>query len=226
MIAGELSGWKNTVWVFWGNRTYSHNCHDTAYTVASFLLIIFGSAAVAFFYYFPFKLMGLMVLVGINSACILLPISYANQSPYIIWVGVLIGALGLTNHWQFGLGAFGYHFESYFFLAYLIGGVLAIYRRVWNAVIWKALDKITLDYYNQHGLDFDTQTKLISDYKTAYSQLAKRFCELIKGNSHKDFTREQAEQIQTWLNNHTLASFDKAMQAITKRFNKFNNKIL
>ncbi len=214
VIENQLSGWKWYIWATWGNRTYSHNCHDTAYTASSFFLIIFGSAAVAFFYYFPFKLMGFMALVGINSTCILWPIGYANQSPFIIWVNVLIGALGLVNQWQFGLGAFGYHFEKYFFWAYLIGGLLAFYRRVWNAVIWKALDKITLDYYNQHSLDFDTQTKLISDYKTAYSQLAHRFCELIKGNSHKDFTREQAQQIQIWLNNRSLASFDKAMQSI------------
>ncbi|EDP45869.1 hypothetical protein [Rickettsiella grylli] len=214
VLAGKLSGWKNTIWVFWGNRAYVHNSNESGQNFISVFFIICFLATIAFFHYFPFKLMGLMVLIGFSGTFILWPIGYANQSPFIIWVNVLIGALGLVNQWQFGLGTFGYHFEKYFFWAYLIGGLLAVYRRFWNAVIWKALDKITLDYYNQHGLDFDIQTKLITDYQTAYNQLAKRFCELIKGNSHKYFTREQAQKIQNWINNRSLASFDKAMQSI------------
>lgn len=216
VIENQLSGWKWYIWATWGNRSYTRNYHEMGYTVVYVFLIILGAAAIAFFYYFPFKLIGLMVLVATNGVCILWPIGYANQSPFIMWGNSLIGALGLTNHWQFGLGAFGYHFENYFFLAYLIGGVLAVYRRFWNYVIWKALDKITLVYYQQHNLDFDTQTKLINDYKTAYNALCHRFCELIKdnANAHKDFTLAQAQQIQIWLNNRSLASFDKAMRAI------------
>lgn len=220
VILKHLSGWKNFIWSCWGNRTYLHNSHDMACSGMSFFLIIFSLASIAFFYYFPLKFIGLMALIGINSACALLPIKYANQSPVIIWIPMIVGMFGLANDWQFGFGAFGYHFETYFFWAFLIGGSLAVYRRCWNKLIWKALDKITLNYYAEHNLDLDTQTKIINNYELAYNTICQSLCQLIQQNSVIHFTSEQTQQIQTWLNNRTLISFEKAVNTIDQKLNK------
>lgn len=224
VIENQLVGWRWYVWAMWGNRTYAHNNHDTACNAMFFFLVLFSALAIAFFCYFPFIYLGFMVLLGINGGYILLSIQYANQSPVIIWIPVIVGVLGLSTHWQFGLGAFGYHFENYFFWAFLLGGIVAIYRRFWNAVIWKVLDKITFEYYRQHDLDFDTKTQLISDYQMAYTELCHRFCELIKSNSPKKLTPKQAQQIQIWLNNRSLHSFEQAMDLIDQHLTQSNNK--
>lgn len=186
VILKHLSGWKNFIRSCGGNRSYPHNSHDIVCSASCFLLIIFNVVSIAFFYYFPFKFIRLLFLADGDAACIMLPIKYANQYTIIICIPFIVGVFSLINHWQFSFGAFGYYFESYFFQAFLIGGLLAFYRRCWNKLTWKGLDKIILDYYTEHNLDLDTQTKIIN----------------------------------TWLNNRTFISFEKAVNTIEQKLNK------
>lgn len=145
----KLTGWDDAIWFFFGKRTYARNRKDSS-ALATYLFCLFltGCASV-FFKYFPLKYLGVMFLVAANIVSIFWPTRYANESPYVIWVNVILGAIGLLTHLQFGLTVFHFHLEYYLFWIYFVGGSLAVWRRAWNYLIWKQLERITRMYSSE-----------------------------------------------------------------------------
>lgn len=140
----KLKGWDGFIWHCVGNRKYHQNTNQTGHLFAQTLAILLVIGSILFFKYFPFKFIGLLLILAMTVVAVHWPIKYANESPYLVWVNVIIGAVGLLSHQHFGLTVFHFHLEQYLFWIYLIGGLLAIYRRFWNYVIWKKLDNMVL----------------------------------------------------------------------------------
>ncbi len=145
----KLPGWDDAIWFFFGKRTYWRNRRDSGTFAAHLFCLFLTACAITFFEYFPFKYLGIMFLIGANVVAVFWPIRYANESPYVIWVNVIMGTVGLLTHVQFGLTIFHFHLEYYLFWIYLVGGLLAVWRRAWNDVIWKQLERIASKYSSE-----------------------------------------------------------------------------
>lgn len=142
----KLKWFDEIVWLSFGKRAYARNANERGYLFGQIFFLIFVVGSIAFFEYLPFKIFGFVFMAAVNAAAIFMPIKYANKSPYLIWANVILGAIGLLTHWHFGLTIF--HLEQYLFEIYLIGGLLAVYRRFWNHTIWKKLNKIDSSYFS------------------------------------------------------------------------------
>lgn len=142
----KLKGLDDLIWFSFGERTYARNANLRGRLFAQTFFFTFVIASIVFFEYLPFKIFGFMFMMAASAVAIIMPIKYANESPYMIWINVILGSLGLLTSWHFGLQFFGFHLEKYFFWIYFLGGLLAVYRRFWNHLIWKKLDAVIVLY--------------------------------------------------------------------------------
>ena len=139
--SNQITGWQMPIWIFWGNRPYARNLSSDSAAIPtyifSFMLATVGWIA---FYFIPFKLFGVMLAAGITLPVLLWPIAHANQSRWVMWLPIIIGALGLYTHWQWHFSLFGYSFAKQFFMLFLASGTMALYRRFLNGFILRVLD--------------------------------------------------------------------------------------
>ena len=129
------------VWDVFGRRRYGRNINDPDEIIRGFVALFFVVLATLFFKYFPFHISAAIVFVPVLLLAMFRPVHTANKTPWVGLINILIGLVGLLTHWQFGLTLFSYHVEFVLFWGFLVGGVLSVYRRAWNALIWTWLDK-------------------------------------------------------------------------------------
>jgi hypothetical protein len=134
------------IWGCFKGRSYHRNKNKREYFEMLLFSYILSALAVAAFVYLPFKYIMALLFLGVNANTLVFSIGNANQSRYVIWLNLLVGSIGLLSHVEFGLTVFGYHFEHYFFMAFIISGLLSVYRRFWNHIIWWKLDSIVVKH--------------------------------------------------------------------------------
>lgn len=210
----QLRGWQWWVWMLWGRRRYSRNYIDHGYLASYFFLLLLAAGGIAFFALLPFKLLGLFVCLPLNGVAIVWPIVYANRSVGLVWGGLALGLFGLASSLPLGLVLWGYSFAPILFGGYLAGGLLAVLRRYWNALIWWRLDRIMRDYYLQNGLDFEIHTQSISDYQAAYQAVCQRLYPLIERDPR--FSIATCNQLRQWFDHQTVLGLDRALEVLDR----------
>ena len=147
----KLKGFAAVAWFFFGDRSYARN---RQFSEANWYYGIYLLMAVFFTAVFCAWKIFFVVMLGViaaNAMALGRPLRDANQSFYPGFMNLLIGVIGYYAHLRFGFSVFDFHLEPYLFAAYAIAGGLAVYRRLWNALIWILLDRIVIHYYHQQG---------------------------------------------------------------------------
>lgn len=131
---------KKMIWALFGHRAYARNHADGSLALKLSFTVMFAGIGLLGFYFIPFKILGVIILLGFLSYGLLEPIRSANTAPLFGWINLVLGCAGVYFHWHIGMTLFDDHFEFVLFWAFVVSGVLSIIRYLWNALIWKLLD--------------------------------------------------------------------------------------
>lgn len=215
----NLKTFSCLIWMWWGGRQYARNSENWRDGFVLAMMYYFVVVLCVLFYrYWPFHLMGLFAL-SIAALTVLSTFVMANKS---IWIGLLnmgIGVIGLHFHIQFGLTFFSHSMEPALFWVFVASGLIYLYRRGWNTVIWKMLDRILWRYYHDQKIDFSSKVKRISNYRYAYDSLSKKvgdFMDVVKQNERVRLNAFAVHCIKRWLGNGTEAGLEKALQVFDR----------
>ncbi|MCH9770696.1 MAG: hypothetical protein K0U12_07445 [Gammaproteobacteria bacterium] len=131
------------LWILFTPRRYARNhddcCCNVGYGFSLFVSALSGLFAV----FFPFKIIGWLVFLGLNGVTIIHPIEYANQSRFwLSGLAILVGVGLIMGQGHLGFTFFKWSVEKYIGMVYLFSGGLGVLRRLWNALIWRMLDRL------------------------------------------------------------------------------------
>lgn len=219
VISNDLTGWRCPFWIFFGMRPYPRNCISHAFHAEMLFYYFSVALTIIVFNFFPWKYYGAIFLLGVNGITMISPVSQASESPFIPWLHVMLSLLGLYTDQHFGIALFGYHFEKYFYWGYLFGGVLGVYRRTWNALVWRILDRIVLKYYRDHDLDLKNAQVRILSYQEAYDKMCNKFCDFLAQCYRNELISDgspSVQQVSQWLKSRTQQGLQKATECFYK----------
>lgn len=89
----------------------------------------FSLLAFLFYYYFPFKLIGLTTVIAVTWVAIMILFQEKHKIFLVHYLNMTLAGLALFFHWHWGFSFWGFHLERYYCLAVLTGSVLAYLGR-------------------------------------------------------------------------------------------------
>ncbi len=194
------------VWIFFGNRPYARNARSNNWVFYN-AYILFAALGLLFFHYIPFLYMGGIALLATSFMAMFMPVHYANIFRYGGIFNIIIGLAGLYFKIDLGLHIFSYNLNHYYFDGFLLGGALALYRRLWNAYVWNALDRFVVRYYKKYKISMDVPPEMLTDFKTAYFSLASKVSELMD-------LKFNHPEVNNLINDQTLEHFNTTIDLI------------
>ncbi len=99
----------------------------------------FSLLAFVFYYYFPFKLIGLTTVIAVTCAAVTILFKEKHRIFCVHYLNITLAGLALLYHWRWGFSFWGLHLERYYcwvvlsasILAYL-GRLIVLYKRKGN----------------------------------------------------------------------------------------------
>ena len=89
----------------------------------------FSFLAFLFYYYFPFKLVGITVVVAITWVAIMILMQERHKIISVYYLNITLASLALYYDWHWGFSLWGLHLESYYCWTILVPSILSSLAR-------------------------------------------------------------------------------------------------
>ncbi len=90
----------------------------------------FSLLAFLFYYYFPFKLIGLTAVITVTWVAVMILFQEKHKIFFVHYLNITLSGLALYYHWHWGFSFWGFHLERYYCWIVLSASIFAYMGRL------------------------------------------------------------------------------------------------